>query len=190
MIREKRRHEVPQLNTTSTADISFMLLTFFLMTTSMDSDKGLPRQLSPIADEKQEQATEEVKKRNIMDIYLHDDNTLTVNDKPMAISHLKAEVERFVENKANSDQLPERTTVDIPLLGKCSTTAAHVITIKTDRKADYETYFAMQNEIMLAYSSLRNKLAKSRFGKPFSELSPEQADAVRMYYPQRISEQQ
>jgi len=188
MIKEKRKHEVPQLNTTSTADISFMLLTFFLMTTSMDSDKGLPRQLPPIADEKQEQTTQEVKKRNIMELCLRNNNTLTLNGKPIAINKLRAEVEKFVENRTNSGQLPERTTVDIPLLGKCSTTAAHVIAIQAERKANYETYFAMQNEIMIAYNSLRNKLAKSRFGKSFAELSPEQADAIRTYYPQRISE--
>lgn len=163
MIKEKRRHEVPQLNTTSTADISFMLLTFFLMTTSMDSDKGLPRQLPPLSDEKEQ--TQEIKKRDVMNIYLHDDNKLTVNDQPMAIGKLKGEVENFVAHSKD-----------------------HVISIQADRKANYENYFAMQNEIMLAYSDLRNSFSKKKYGKRFSELTPEQADVVKARYPQRISE--
>lgn len=163
MIREKRRHEVPQLNTTSTADISFMLLTFFLMTTSMDSDKGLPRQLPPLSNEKEQ--TQEIKKRNVMNIYLHSDNKMTVNDQPMPIAKLKAEVEKFVANSRD-----------------------HVISVQADRQANYEHYFAMQNEIMLAYSDLRNSYSKKKYGKRFSELSPEQADIVKKQYPQRISE--
>lgn len=163
MIKEKRRHEVPQLNTTSTADISFMLLTFFLMTTSMDSDKGLPRQLPPISDEKEQ--TQEVKKRDVMNVYLHEDNKLTVNDQPMNIGKLKGEVEKFI-----------------------ATSKDHVISIQADRQASYETYFAMQNEIMLAYNDLRNSFSKKKYGKRFSELTPEQADVVKKLYPQRISE--
>lgn len=164
MIREKRRHEVPQLNTTSTADISFMLLTFFLMTTSMDSDKGLPRQLPPMPDEKQEQA-QEVKKKDVMNVYLHEDNSLTVDEQPVKIAALKAKVETFVAHSKD-----------------------HIISIQADRKANYETYFAMQNEIMLAYSDLRNSYSKKKYGKRFSELTPEQSEVVKAQYPQRISE--
>lgn len=163
MIKEKRKHEVPQLNTTSTADISFMLLTFFLMTTSMDSDKGLPRQLPPLSDEKEQ--TQEVKKQDVMNIYLHEDNKLTVNDQPMAVDKLKAEVEKFVAHSQD-----------------------HIISIQADRKANYETYFAMQNEIMLAYNDLRNGYSKKKYGKRFAELTPEQAEIVKQQYPQRISE--
>ncbi|MBO4462717.1 MAG: biopolymer transporter ExbD, partial [Prevotella sp.] len=78
MFRRRRNREVPQLNTTSTADISFMLLIFFLVTSSMDSDKGLTSQLPPPEDTT-EQQEQEVKKRNVLELRLDADDVLTCN---------------------------------------------------------------------------------------------------------------
>ena len=80
MILQHNRRTVPQLNTTSTADISFILLVFFLIMTSMDTDKGLTRMLPPINDENRQEATD-IEKRNVMSLQLTAADGLTINGK-------------------------------------------------------------------------------------------------------------
>lgn len=184
--REKRK--VPLLNTTSTADISFMLLIFFLVTTSMDMDKGLSRLLPPTTPPEEMVNDLEVSARNVMKVHILDNNQVTVNDEPIAVSELKGKVQTFVENAGNSDQLPEKHERTIGLLGKCMVTDKHIIQMQAERKSSYDTYFSVQNEIVAAYHALRDQLARKRFGHPYSECSEKEQEAIRAYYPQRISE--
>ena len=164
LIRRKQR-ETPGLNTTSTADISFMLLIFFLVTTSMDVDKGLLRQLpSPEPQKKEQQSV--VDKANLMALRLTAGDTLLVNDKPMKVSQLKEETIRFVHR-----------------LGK-----KHLISIESDRDADYNLYFLMQNQLMEAYSQLRNETAQKKYHRDYALLNNDQKEQVRNICPQRITE--
>lgn len=89
MLIRRKSHEIPGLNTTSTADISFMLLIFFLVTTSMDVDKGLLRQLPSPEPQKKERQESVVDKNNLMAIHLTAGDTLLVNDKPMKVAQLR-----------------------------------------------------------------------------------------------------
>lgn len=164
LIRRKQR-ETPGLNTTSTADISFMLLIFFLVTTSMDVDKGLLRQLPSPEPQKKEQQTV-VDKANLMALRLTAGDTLLVNDKPMKVSQLKEETMRFVHR-----------------LGK-----KHLISIESDRDADYNLYFQMQNQLMEAYSQLRNETAQKKYHRDYALLNNDQKEQVRNICPQRITE--
>lgn len=164
LIRRKQR-ETPGLNTTSTADISFMLLIFFLVTTSMDVDKGLLRQLPSPEPQKKEQQTV-VDKANLMELRLTAGDTLLVNDKPMKVSQLKEETIRFVHR-----------------LGK-----KHLISIESDRDADYNLYFQMQNQLMKAYSQLRNETAQKKYHRDYALLNNDQKEQVRNICPQRITE--
>lgn len=164
LIRRKQR-ETPGLNTTSTADISFMLLIFFLVTTSMDVDKGLLRQLPSPEPQKKEQQTV-VDKANLMALRLTAGDTLLVNDKPMRVSQLKEETIRFVHR-----------------LGK-----KHLISIESDRDADYNLYFQMQNQLMEAYSQLRNETAQKKYHRDYALLNNDQKEQVRNICPQRITE--
>ena len=94
MFRWKQKHrEVPELNTTSTADISFMLLVFFLVTSSMDSDKGLGRTLSPV-EEQQEQM--DINRSNVLQIRLDENDVLYCDDKTVTLAQLQQQVESFV----------------------------------------------------------------------------------------------
>ena len=102
MLIRRKQHETPGLNTTSTADISFMLLIFFLVTTSMDVDKGLLRQLPSPEPQKKEQQQSVVDKANLMALRLTAGDTLLVNGKPMQVSQLKEETIRFVHRLGNS----------------------------------------------------------------------------------------
>jgi biopolymer transport protein ExbD len=164
LIRRKQR-ETPGLNTTSTADISFMLLIFFLVTTSMDVDKGLLRQLPSPEPQKKEQQTV-VDKANLMELRLTAGDTLLVNGKPMQVSLLKEETIRFVHR-----------------LGK-----KHLISIESDRDADYNLYFQMQNQLMEAYSQLRNETAQKKYHRNYALLNNDQKEQVRNICPQRITE--
>ena len=166
MLIKRKRHETPGLNTTSTADISFMLLIFFLVTTSMDVDKGLSRQLPSPEPQKKEHQESVVDKGTLMALHLTTGDTLLVNDKPMKVAQLKDEVVRFVHR-----------------LG-----AKHVISVESDRDANYNLYFQMQDQLMLAYTQLRNEQAQKSFGKAYAALSKAQKEKVRKVCPQRITE--
>lgn len=166
MKRLRKPHGVPGLNTTSTADISFMLLIFFLVTTSMDVDKGLLRQLPSPEPQKKEQQQSVVDKANLMALRLTAGDTLLVNGKPMQVSLLKEETIRFVHR-----------------LGK-----KHLISIESDRDADYNLYFQMQNQLMEAYSQLRNETAQKKYHRDYALLNNDQKEQVRNICPQRITE--
>ncbi len=166
MLIRRKRHETPGLNTTSTADISFMLLIFFLVTTSMDVDKGLLRQLPSPEPQKQERQESVVDKNTLMAIHLTAGDTLFVNDKPIKVSQLKDETIRFVHRLGTK----------------------HLISIESDRDADYDLYFQMQNQLMEAYNVLRNETAQKKYGKQYAALSNDQKEQVRKLCPQRITE--
>ena len=166
MLIRRKQHETPGLNTTSTADISFMLLIFFLVTTSMDVDKGLLRQLPSPEPQKKEQQQSVVDKACLMELRLTAGDTLLVNGKPMQVSLLKEETIRFVHR-----------------LGK-----KHLISIESDRDADYNLYFQMQNQLMEAYSQLRNETAQKKYHRDYALLNNDQKEQVRNICPQRITE--
>ncbi len=183
----RRRKEVPGLNTTSTADISFMLLIFFLVTSSMNTDKGLPRQLPPPEDTNEEQEVE-IKKRNVLELELDADDRLTLNGEPADYQELTQRVADFVANKGNDPSLPEKSEREVHLFGRVKVSDRHVIKIQADRNTTYNAYFEMQNAIVRGYYRLRNELAHSRFGCSYAACSQEQRDAIALVYPQRISE--
>lgn len=160
----KHKHHVPGLNTTSTADISFMLLIFFLVTTNMDVDKGLSRQLPPA--DKQEQEDSYVAKGTLMTLKITADNRLWVDDRQVPVDQLRGMVEQFVTR-----------------VGK-----RHLIKIDVDPQASYDAYFHVQNALVAAYNHLRQLAARRLYGRDYAKLSPEQRDAVKDQCPQRIAE--
>lgn len=162
---KRAKRKVPGLNTSSTADISFMLLILFLVTTSMEVDEGLERQLPPMEKEKTELPTM-VDARLVLKFQILADNKLQLNDKPMALQTVRQTVENFVASKGKK----------------------HIIQIQTDRKASYNTYFSLQNEIVAAYNNLRNKRAEQLYGKQYQLCTAEQQIQIAEEIPQRISE--
>jgi biopolymer transport protein ExbD len=165
MFLRRRVREVPQLNTTSTADISFMLLVFFLVTSSMNTDKGLGRRLAPIDEQHQEQR--DIQRSNVLQIRLDAADRLTVDDRPVSIDELQRQVESFVASRM---------------------TDRHVIAVETDRQTSYQAYFDVQGAVVGAYRSLRDKMAVSLYGHPFNQCSQEERQTIIQRYPQRISE--
>jgi len=189
----RKKKKMPGLNTTSTADISFMLLIFFLITTSMDTDKGLARRLPKPPEPDQEDATMDIKARNILYVRINAAGQLWVEDEVNGpgypdIKELRPRVKEFVKNEQNLSKWPEKHVKNIDLLGQCVVTDKHVISVQTDRGTPYDIYFQVQNELVAAYNELRNEISKQKFGRLYEALSQEQKAAIRQYYPQNISE--
>ena len=188
MARKKR--SMPGINATSTADIAFMLLIFFLTTTSMNTDRGLARRLPPPPDPSvKQQDNIIVKERNVLQVRINKDNQLMVGSEYMDISQLRAKAKEFIANPNDDVNLPEKHTVNIPLLGgDCMVTKNHVISVTNDVGTSYQAYIDVQNELVAAYNELRNEKAQASFGKPYAECSEDEQKAVRDFHPQKISE--
>lgn len=188
----KKKRKVPGLNASSTADISFILLIFFLITTSMDTDMGLARRLPQPPEDEEVKQELKIKERNVMEVRINSQGFLWVKDGTASsyvdIRDLRNRAKQFIQNESNLSILPEKHPINIPLLGVCMLTDKHVISVQTDRGTPYDMYFQVQNELVAAYNELRNQLSKQKFGRIYEALSDEQKVAIRTYYPQKISE--
>lgn len=180
--------KVPGLNQSSTADISFILLIFFLVTTSMDTDQGLGRTLPKPPEDDQLNNEIKVKERNILNIRINKDNYLMIGDDYVSVDEVKDRAKEFIANKDNRSHLPELKPKKVKLIGLRMVTENHVISVQTDRGTSYGVYFAVQDALVQAYNELRDELSKEEFGYRYEFLTKEQQEAIREVYPQKISE--
>lgn len=191
------KKKMPGLNTSSTADISFMLLIFFLVTTSMDSDKGLTRRLPP-PPENQDNSAVQINERNILKVQINSIGKVRVetqtldSNNPADMDLLCEQCKKFILGfpKPGEDQGPEMTLQRVPGLSDLQQCAEkHVISLQADRGTPYSAYFAVQDAMVRAYNEVRDEKSKKLFGgKPFSALNEDQQGAIRTIYPQKISE--
>jgi biopolymer transport protein ExbD len=187
----KGKRGVPEINSSSTADIAFLLLIFFLITTSMDTDRGLARRLPPPPEENNESKDIDVKERNALVVLVNTNNEVMCGRTPIDkrnLGDLRRRVKEFVSNPANDPSLPEKVEKNIEFFGTMSVTENHIISLQNDRGTSYETYFQVQNEVVAAYNELRDELARGKWQKKYAELNEDQQKAVRDVYPQKISE--
>ena len=183
-----KKRKTPGINGSSSADIAFMLLIFFLITTSMDTDKGLARRLPPPVPKDQKKNDVDVNKRNLLVVLINSNNQILCNNEFIDIKQLKDKVREFIENPYNDEHKPEKVEVDVPYFGKQMVTKNHVISLQNDRGTEYQAYIDVQNELAKAYNELRDEVSKKKFGKAFADLEEDQQKAVQMIYPQKISE--
>lgn len=106
MARKKRK--VPAMNATSSADIAFMLLIFFLITTSMDTDKGLARRLPPPVPKDQKEQVD-INKRNLLTVMINSFGQVLANGEEIPLTQLKDKAKEFIDNPYNDVHLPEKT---------------------------------------------------------------------------------
>ena len=185
----KGKRKVPDINSSSTADIAFLLLIFFLITTSMDTDRGLARRLPPpVPKDQKNDADVDIKKRNLLVVLVSSGNQIMCGGELTDIKQLKDKVKEFVENPYNDANKPEKVEVDVPYFGKKMVSKNHVISLQSDRGTSYQAYIDVQNELAAAYNELRDDVSKEKFGKAFMDLDEEQQKAVQQIYPQKISE--
>ena len=186
------KRKVPGLNASSTADISFILLIFFLVTTSMDTDRGLAVRL-PNPPEDNQQDPPKIRERNSMIVNVNMNNQIMVtvakNSKEIQISELRELAKEFISNPENNPDMPELIPVELPApFGVQPITKNHVISLQTDRATSYDTYFQVENELYGAYNDLRDELARKTFGRPYRECNEDEQLACRQYYKCVISE--
>lgn len=196
--------ETPEVNGGSLADIAFLLLIFFLVTTTMDIDTGITRLLPPEPEEEQEQEVR-VNQRNVLVVLLNRSDLLMVGGEVMDRMALKDEVIEFFTNPARSEDLPvmEETEVQFPP-GSSSLlppdgvwvgdVSKGVISLQNDRSTTYGKYLQVQNEIVAAVNTLRNEFCRQYFDKDYDELNvnnpvEEEIQAgIRQIYKMNISE--
>jgi len=181
------KRKTPGLNTQSTADIAFLLLCYFLMTSTMDQQNGLQRRLPPMPDKDQKVDDQKVNRRNIIIVKINSADRLFAGNEMLDISQLKDKIKEFLTNPADDPNLPEKEMKDIEGLGEYPVSKG-VISLQNDRGTSYQAYIAVQNELVKAVNELRDEFARTKYGKPFAALSETQQDIAKKAVPQNISE--
>ena len=179
--------KTPALNTSSTADIAFLLLCYFLMTTTMGSQTGLSRRLPPMPDANQQLQDQKVNRRNIIIVKINSADRILAGSEPIEVSQLKDKIKEFLSNPADDPTLPEKEVKDIPGFGNYPVSKG-VISLQNDRGTSYRAYIAVQNELVKAVNELRDDFSRNNYGKPFTSLNEEQQEVVKAAIPQNISE--
>ncbi|MBL7473890.1 ExbD/TolR family protein [Robertkochia sediminum] len=199
-----RRGGAPEVNAGSMADIAFLLLIFFLVTTTIETDAGLDRKLPPMDDATPEDVI--IKQKNIFTVEVNKNNQLLVEENLMRLEDLRAAAVKFLDNGGGVGEEGERC--DYCRGDRDPASSDHpnkaVISLRNDRLTQYSTYIAVQNELVAAYNELRNREAERLFGRSFTDMEADYLDPktqqsvkdelkprierIQGMYPQKLSE--
>ncbi|RUT78095.1 ExbD/TolR family protein [Ancylomarina longa] len=179
--------KTPELNASSMADIAFLLLIFFLVSTTMDIDTGIYKKLPPIPEDETPENEPKVKQRNVLAILVNRNNELLVNGELLDISQLREKTKEFILNPKNDKNLPEKNVKTIPYFGDVMVSKG-LVSLQNDRGTSYETYIRVQDELAAASRELKDEKAMLKWGKKFRDLNDDQQAAVKKYVPMQISE--
>ncbi|MBR6759029.1 MAG: biopolymer transporter ExbD [Alistipes sp.] len=185
------KRKTPDINASSQADIAFLLLVFFLVATTMNTDKGLLRTLPPMPPEDMKVEDQKVKDRNVLLVFVNAQGSIMAGDKEMDIHGLKDKTKEFILNVNDDENLPEKAPTEIEMPDGSKWTydvSKGVVSLQTTRDTNYETYIMVQNELTRAFNEVRNEVAMSKFKKEFSELSDEEKGVIIDAVPLKISE--
>lgn len=194
------KRSAPEVNAGSMADIAFLLLIFFLVTTTIETDSGISRRLPPIDDIVD---PPEIRKKNMFIVLVNKDDQLLVNDDPTELKDLKQKAVEFLDNGGGQGEeacnycqgAKDPTSSDNP--------DKAVISLQNDRLTSYKMYIAVQNELVAAYNDLREREAQRLYGKSYRQMEKdfadptwrgdkekleEQLDVLKGMYPQKLSE--
>lgn len=201
---------VPEINAGSMADIAFLLLIFFLVTTTMDVDTGILRRLPPPP--KGDEKAADVKERNIYIILINRDNQIAIKGELTEITEIREKVKEFFTNPSNNQNFSEQKTVQqildeemqkgeksdkdkiekckniIATFGSSTTISQGLISLQNDRTTTYGKYLEVQNEIVAAINELRDELSKQTWGVVFDKLDEQRQELIKFIYPFAISE--
>ncbi len=176
---------IPEINAGSMADIAFLLLIFFLVTTTMDIDTGITRKLPPPVED---DTDIDVKERNIFKVLVNSADRLLVEGRAGSIGNLKEQTKEFIMNPYNKDDLPEKKLETIDYLGDVWVSKG-IVSLKNDRGTSYNMYIQIQDELTQAFKELRDDLSLNYFGVKFDNLVDDaKRDAVKKAIPMAISE--
>lgn len=194
----KHRDAPPEVNAGSMADIAFLLLIFFLVTTTIQTDQGINRKLPPIEDVVD---PPEIKEKNIFTVLINKNDQLLVDDVPMDLKDLRQAAIAFLDNGGDGSCSYCKGDRDV---ASSDNPDKAVISLQNDAETSYEAYISVQNELVAAYYFLRDRECKARYGKTFRELEalfddPKTKDAqreriepiikdIQALFPQKLSE--
>lgn len=181
------KRKTPGLNTSSMADISFLLLTFFLLTSSINTDQGIARRLPPPLPPNQDKPPE-VRERNIFIVKINSKDRLLFNGEIGDVRDLKDRAKEFLGNPQNKETLPEKEDIYIEEFHTTYPVSKGIISLQNDRGTSYDMYIQVQNELTAAINEMRNELSKEKFGKGYADIKNEQRDAIDKAIPIAISE--
>lgn len=177
----------PEINAGSMADIAFLLLIFFLVTTTMDVDTGITRKLPPPVENNDEDI--DVKDRNVLKILVNNQDRLLIDGKPGDISQLKSKVIDFITIHPDNPDYPEINTKFIKQLNRDVSVSKGIISLKSSRGTSYDMYINVQNTLAAAFNELKDRFSQEEFGMKYSKLIVEdKIDAVNAAIPVAISE--
>jgi biopolymer transport protein ExbD len=187
---QRFKRNIPTVNATSTADIAFILLLFFLLTGSLNPDKGIFRRLLPDTSEARLKKKKDIERRNFLAFEITADNTVLMEGEPVPTAEIRPAAKRFITNPDNETNLPQKLPLEIENIGTVETAADAVISLTVSREANYETYIRTFGELSAAYDEARNDVAISMTGKPFSRLTADRQNAIREAMPIHIYEKE
>jgi biopolymer transport protein ExbD len=193
------KRAAPEVNAGSMADIAFLLLIFFLVTTTIEVDSGINRKLPPMEESEEDVI---IKQKNIFTVLLNGKDQLLVEDEIMELKDLRAAAKEFLDNGGDKScdyckGKKDPASSDNP--------DKAIISLKNERETSYKQYIAVQNELVAAYNDLRDARALSLYGKPFTEMEAnykdvnwpgnkdalkKKIDQIKIDYPQKLSEVQ
>ncbi len=171
------------------ADISFLLLIFFLVTTSMDVNQGLARRLpAPIPPDQKVEDTD-INKRNLLVVKINSADQLMVQGQLKDIKELREDAKKFILNENDESYYPKLFEEDFGApFGVLKYTKEHVISVQNDVDTHYQAYLNVQNELVAAYNELRDECARKYFHMGYNELDEDTQKRIQKIYPQKISE--
>jgi biopolymer transport protein ExbD len=172
MLLKKRERESAEINGSSMADIAFLLLIFFLVTTTINVDTGIGMVLPPPVTE--DNPPPPIKERNLMKILVNNTGLVTMDDEPTPIEEVQTKLIEFIKNPDNNEELS-------------ASPQAAIVSLKTVRETPYRIYIDMLDEVIGAYAVLRNEVALANYGREYGSLNEEQRKAVDDIYPKKIS---
>ncbi len=202
--------KIPEINAGSMADIAFLLLIFFLVTTTMDVDTGLMRRLPP-PPKKNEKTEVDINKRNVFMVLINKDNVLAINGNPAEVGELRPRIKEFILNANDDPNLSEKELIADKLkielskkepdqekvnlykeiikeFGDGAYVSKGIVSLQNDRGTTYGKYIEVQNEIVGAFNDLRDNMAKKKWGKPYDKLDENQQKMIKTMIPMSISE--
>lgn len=197
------KRAAPEVNAGSMADIAFLLLIFFLVTTTIETDTGLNRKLPPMDDQETEPPI--IKEKNIFTVLINGKNQLLVEDELMELKDLRKAALEFLDNGGGTGEdacsycrgKKDPASSDNP--------DKAIISLKNERETTYSTYISVQNELVAAYNILRDRRAEELYGMTLAEMEQnyddvnyrgnkdrlkEKIEKIKIEYPQKLSEVQ
>ncbi len=179
--------KTPGLNTGAMSDISFLLLTFFLLTSSINTEQGIPRKLPPPKTDDSPEMKADINKRNVLNVLVNYLDQISVNGEVIPVSELKEKAKEFFSNPTNDPSLPEKVSKPIDGIGDFAVSKG-VVSLTNDQGTSYNMYVQVQNELQRAVNELRDETSLQYFGKKYDALDSAAQRAVTAAIPMSISE--